>query len=86
MDELILDILKQLRNDSQGILIRISRMLINFRTTAELTLAPTVQSARNSFLASNSPLFLQVKAENDELWQSWNDTLSWKKGLSALAL
>lgn len=75
MDELILDILKQLRDDSQGALdTHQLEMLINSHNSG---IDSSVHSTEREKLIPKRailPYFLQVKQKNDELWQSWKVT------------
>ena len=75
MDELILDILKQLRDGSQGALdTHQLEMLINSHNSG---IDSSVHSTEREKLIPKRaifPYFLQVKQNNDELWQSWNVT------------
>ena len=75
MDELILDILKQLRDSSQGALdTHQLEMLINSHNSG---IDSSIHSTEREKLIPKRailPYFLQVKQNNDELWQSWNVT------------
>lgn len=75
MDELILDILQQLRDGSQGALdTHQLEMLINSHNSG---IDSSVHSTEREKLIPKRailPYFLQVKQKNDELWQSWNVT------------
>lgn len=75
MDELILDILQQLRDGSQGALdTHQLEMLINSYNSG---IDSSVHSTEREKLIPKRailPYFLQVKQKNDELWQSWNVT------------
>ena len=75
MDELILDILQQLRNSSQGALdTHQLEMLINLHNSG--IDSSTHSTEREKLIPKRAilPYFLQVKQKNDELWQSWNVT------------
>ena len=75
MDELILDILKQLRDGSQGALdTHQLEMLINSHNSG--IDSSTRSTEREKLIPKRAilPYFLQVKQNNDELWQSWNVT------------
>jgi len=75
MDELILDILKQLRDGSQGALdTHQLEMLINSHNSG--IDSSTHSTEREKLIPKRAilPYFLQVKQNNDELWQSWNVT------------
>ena len=75
MDELILDILQQLRDGSQGALdTHQLEMLINSHNSG---IDPSAHSTEREKLIPKRailPYFLQVKQKNEELWQSWNVT------------
>ena len=75
MDELILDILQQLRDDSQGALdTHQLEMLINSHNSG--IDSSTHSTEREKLIPKRAilPYFLQVKQKNNELWQSWNVT------------
>lgn len=75
MDELILDILQQLRNSSQGALdTHQLEMLINSHNSG--IDSSTHSTEREKLIPKRAilPYFLQVKQKNEELWQSWNVT------------
>ena len=75
MDELILDILKQLRDGSQGALdTHQLEMLINSHNSG--IDSSTHSTEREKLIPKRAilPYFLQVKQKNDVLWQSWNVT------------
>lgn len=75
MDELIFDILQQLRNGSQGALdTHQLEMLINSHNSG--IDSSTHSTEREKLIPKRAilPYFLQVKQNNDELWQSWNVT------------
>lgn len=75
MDELILDILQQLREGSQGALdTHQLEMLINSHNSG--IDSSTHSTEREKLIPKRAilPYFLQVKQNNDELWQSWNVT------------
>ena len=75
MDELILDILKQLRDSSQGALnTHQLEMLINSHNSG--IDSSTHSTEREKLIPKRAilPYFLQVKQKNDVLWQSWNVT------------
>lgn len=75
MNELILDILKQLRDGSQGALdTHQLEMLINSHNSG--IDSSTHSTEREKLIPKRAilPYFLQVKQNNDELWQSWNVT------------
>ena len=75
MDELILDILQQLRDGSQGALdTHQLEMLINSHNSG--IDSSTHSTEREKLIPKRAilPYFLQVKQNNDELWQSWNMT------------
>ena len=75
MDKLILDILQQLRDDSQGALdTHQLEMLINSYNSG---IDSSIHSTEREKLIPKRailPYFLQVKQKNEELWQSWNVT------------
>lgn len=75
MDELILDILQQLRDGSQGALdTHQLEMLINSHNSG--IDSSTHSTEREKLIPKRAilPYFLQVKQKNDVLWQSWNVT------------
>lgn len=75
MDELILDILQQLRDDSQGALdTHQLEMLINSRNSGIDSSAHSTEREKLIPKRAILPYFLQVKQKNNELWQSWNVT------------
>ena len=75
MDELILDILKQLRDGSQGALdTHQLEMLINSHNSGIDSSAHSTEREKLIPKRAILPYFLQVKQKNDELWQSWNVT------------
>ena len=75
MDELILDILQQLRDDSQGALdTHQLEMLINSRNSGIDSSAHSTKREKLIPKRAILPYFLQVKQKNNELWQSWNVT------------
>ena len=75
MDELILDILKQLRDSSQGTLdTHQLEMLINSHNSGIDSSAHSTEREKLIPKRAILPYFLQVKQNNDELWQSWNVT------------
>ena len=75
MDELILDILKQLRDSSQGALdTHQLEMLINAHNSGIDSSAHSTEREKLIPKRAILPYFLQVKQNNDELWQSWNVT------------
>lgn len=75
MDELILDILQQLRNSSQGALdTHQLEMLINSHNSGIDSSAHSTEREKLIPKRAILPYFLQVKQNNDELWQSWNVT------------
>ena len=75
MDELILDILKQLRDGSQGALdTHQLEMLINSHNSGIDSSAHSTEREKLIPKRAIIPYFLQVKQNNDELWQSWNVT------------
>ena len=75
MDELILDILKQLRDGSQGALdTHRLEMLINSHNSGIDSSAHSTEREKLIPKRAILPYFLQVKQNNDELWQSWNVT------------
>ena len=75
MDELILDILQQLRNGSQGALdTHQLEMLINSHNSGIDSSAHSTEREKLIPKRAILPYFLQVKQNNNELWQSWNVT------------
>ncbi len=75
MDELILDILKQLRDGPQGALdTHQLEMLINSHNSGIDSSAHSTEREKLIPKRAILPYFLQVKQNNDELWQSWNVT------------
>ena len=75
MDELILDILQQLRDGSQGALeTHQLEMLINSRNSGIDSSAHSTEREKLIPKRAILPYFLQVKQKNNELWQSWNVT------------
>lgn len=75
MDELIVDILKQLRDSSQGALdTHQLEMLINSHNSGIDSSAHSAEREKLIPKRAILPYFLQVKQNNDELWQSWNVT------------
>lgn len=75
MDELILDILQQLRDSSQGALdTHQLEMLINSHNSGIDSSAHSTEREKLIPKRAILPYFLQVKQKNDELWQSWNVT------------
>ena len=75
MDELIFDILKQLRDGSQGALdTHQLEMLINSHNSGIDSSAHSTEREKLIPKRAILPYFLQVKQNNDELWQSWNVT------------
>lgn len=75
MDELILDILQQLRDGSQGALdTHQLEMLINSHNSGIDSSAQSTEREKLIPKRAILPYFLQVKQKNDELWQSWNVT------------
>ena len=75
MDELILDILQQLRDGSQGALdTHQLEMLINSHNSGIDSSALSTEREKLIPKRAILPYFLQVKQNNDELWQSWNVT------------
>ena len=75
MDELILDILKQLRDGSQGALdTHQLEMLINSHNSGIDSSAHSTEREKLIPKRAILPYFLQVKQNNNELWQSWNVT------------
>ena len=75
MNELILDILKQLRDSAQGALdTHQLEMLINSHNSGIDSSAHSTEREKLIPKRAILPYFLQVKQNNDELWQSWNVT------------
>ena len=75
MDELILDILKQLRDGSQGALdTHQLEMLINSHNSGIDSSAHSTEREKLIPKRAILPYFLQIKQKNNELWQSWNVT------------
>ena len=75
MDELILDILQQLRDGSQGALdTHQLEMLINSHNSGIDSSAHSTEREKLIPKRAILPYFLQVKQKNDELWQSWKVT------------
>ena len=75
MDELILDILQQLRDGSQGALdTHQLEMLINSHNSGIDSSVHSTECEKLIPKRAILPYFLQVKQKNDELWQSWNVT------------
>lgn len=75
MDELILDILQQLRDGSQGALdTHQLEMLINSHNSGIDSSAHSTEREKLIPKRAILPYFLQVKQKNEELWQSWNVT------------
>ena len=75
MDELILDILKQLRDSSQGALdTHQLEMLINSHNSGIDSSAHSTEREKLIPKRAILPYFLQVKQKNNQLWQSWNVT------------
>lgn len=75
MDELILDILQQLRDGSQGAFdTHQLEMLINSHNSGIDSSAHSTEREKLIPKRAILPYFLQVKQNNDELWQSWNVT------------
>ena len=75
MDELILDILQQLRDGSQGALdTHQLEMLINSYNSGIDSSAHSTEREKLIPKRAILPYFLQVKQKNDVLWQSWNVT------------
>lgn len=73
MDELILDILQQLRDGSQGALdTHQLEMLINSHNSGIDSSAHSTEREKLIPKRAILPYFLQVKQENNSLWQSWN--------------
>ena len=75
MDELILDILQQLRDGSQGALdTHQLETLINSHNSGIDSSAHSTEREKLIPKRAILPYFLQVKQNNDELWRSWNVT------------
>ena len=75
MDELIFDILQQLRDSSQGALdTHQLEMLINSHNSGIDSSAHSTERKKLIPKRAILPYFLQVKQNNDELWKSWNVT------------
>lgn len=75
MNELILDILQQLRDSSQGALdTHQLEMLINSHNSGINSSAHSTEREKLIPKRAILPYFLQVKQKNNELWQSWNVT------------
>ena len=75
MDELILNILQQLRDGSQGALdTHQLEMLINSHNSGIDSSAHSTEREKLIPKRAILPYFLQVKLKNNELWQSWNVT------------
>lgn len=75
MDELILDILQQLKDGSQGALdTHQLEMLINSHNSGIDSSSHSTEREKLIPKRAILPYFLQVKQNNDELWQSWNVT------------
>ena len=75
MDELILDILQQLRDGSQGALdTHQLEMLINAHNSGIDSSAHSTEREKLIPKRAILPYFLQVKQNNDELWKSWDMT------------
>ena len=75
MDELILDILQQLREGSQGALdTHQLEMLINSHNSGIDSSAHSTEREKLIPKRAILPYFLQIKQKNNELWQSWNVT------------
>ena len=75
MDELILDILKQLRDGSQGALdTHQLEILINSHNSGIDSSAHSTEREKLIPKRAILPYFLQVKQNNDELWKSWKVT------------
>ena len=75
MNELILDILKQLRDASQGALdTHQLEMLINSHNSGIDSSAHSTEREKLIPKRAILPYFLQVKQNNDELWKSWDMT------------
>ena len=75
MNELILDILQQLRDGSQGALdAHQLEILINSHNSGIDSSAHSTEREKLIPKRAILPYFLQVKQKNNELWQSWNVT------------
>ena len=75
MDELILDILQQLRDGSQEALdTHQLEMLINSHNSGIDSSAHSTKREKLIPKRAILPYFLQVKQKNDVLWKSWNVT------------
>ena len=75
MDELIFDILQQLRDSAQGALdTHQLEMLINSHNSGIDSSAHSTEREKLIPKRAILPYFLQVKQNNNELWQSWNVT------------
>ena len=75
MNELILDILQQLRDNSQGALdAHQLEILINSHNSGIDSSAHSTEREKLIPKRAILPYFLQVKQKNDVLWQSWNVT------------
>lgn len=75
MDEIILDILQQLRDGSQGALdTHQLEMLINSHNSGIDSSAHSTEREKLIPKRAILPYFFQVKQKNDVLWQSWNVT------------
>ena len=73
MDELILDILQQLRDGSQEALdTHQLEMLINSHNSGIDSSAHSTEREKLIPKRAILPYFLQVKQNNEKLWQSWN--------------
>lgn len=73
MDELIVDILQQLRDGSQGALdTHQLEMLINSHNSGIDSSAHSTEREKLIPKRAILPYFLRVKQENNSLWQSWN--------------
>ena len=75
MNELILDILQQLRDSSQGALdTHQLETLINSHNSGIDSSAHSTEREKLIPKRAILPYFLQVKQKNNKLWQSWNVT------------
>ena len=75
MNELILDILQQLRDNSQGALdAHQLEILINSHNSGIDSSAHSTEREKLIPKRAILPYFLQAKQKNNELWQSWNVT------------
>ena len=75
MDELIFDILQQLRDGAQGALdTHQLEMLINSHNSGIDSSAHSTEREKLIPKRAILPYFLQVKQNNDELWKSWKVT------------